>query len=298
MDEQLSLISHVKAFFTNQAVKRILNYTLPSISSVLLSLSSLSWWCLGLGIGFFIINLFTMSKYAKIEEEEHKNGLIRTLFSRDKSDLFRAYSKVTEENCRRLFSSLPHFDANHEAIDWGWIEKRGDELCDAVYQFVRSIAKSGDDFAVSIIFKKGSTSNYMYSMTSRIKPNSTDNPKMYRTWISEAEANGKYYKTLLDESFSKTKICVNQAEVKECIKDHPEKFSQFIAIPIIWPNGTTIGLLQIAVYSESIIFEKKKDLKRLCDTYLHQGRQLMILTDCISSVDNDGKGELSKNMVA
>ena len=154
----------------------------------------------------------------------------------------------------------------------------------AIYNFIDKIAEKGSGFAVSIIFKKVEDSARGYTMSSRYAPHNPPRPKIYRAFIREEQAEGKFYKSLLDKGFTEPVILADEQAVKANFKDNADDYSQFIALPISCTGGNTIGILQIAVYKGNLISPKIEELKRLCNTYFDLGSTAMLLTDKVENV--------------
>lgn len=122
-------------------------------------------------------------------------------------------------------------------------------------------------------------------MLSRRAFDASHTPRIYRSFISNAEANGFYYKKFIDNKPTRPTILMNNKEIKkEFINCRDVEYSQYVALPISCAGNNIIGMLQIVGYNGSKISNDKREIEKICDNYLMTSINLMILSDKTENV--------------
>ncbi len=233
-----------------------------------------------------LLHIIALTIYGVIDER-HKKQLEHLERSIEKApkelnnmgDLLHTFNKVILDNANKLYGMVQNKKGHSDIVNWDWMQSRGDDICDAIYNFIKKIAESGNNFSVSMMFKKVKNGVQGYTMMSRSSNNASHTPKAYRNFIPEAEVVNSYYKKIFDENPSRPKILLNKKEIEENFVDiNGINYSQYIALPISC-KGKIIGLIQIVAYDNSLVASTKSELLRLCDDYFAIAQSTILLSD-------------------
>lgn len=285
----------MKKFFFNIITKSILLTVLPLIYSLVFpyALSAdisevVKNTCVWVSVISLIIHIIVLIVYG-IDESNRKSKidkieLIETEINHAKK-IIEISNKVVRDNAN-MFHELVLSKKGHSDIeDWHLLEAKGDEICRAVYNMLEDISETGSDFSVSMMFRKLEKGVNGYTMLSRIATDTGHNPRSYRNFISESEAQGFYYKKIFDDKPTSPDILHNKREIKKHFKESKAlNYSQYIAVPITCKNNKMVGILQIVAYNNSIIAKDKKKLQRLSNQYFALCATLMLLCDKYENV--------------
>lgn len=237
-------------------------------------------------IVLFILHIISLIWYGVVEHRQNKS-LIELENTKEKSPkevialstLLQKYSKIIKDNSDKLYEKIKKQKGHSDVVDWQWMQAKGDEICEVLYNFVKKTAEKGNDFSVSIMFRMLKNNDAGFTMLSRSSNDAAHTPRSYRNFILETEATGTYYKHIFDTNPTRPQILMNKKEVEKHFENVGEiKYSQFIALPIAC-QGKTVGILQIAAYNNSIISEQKSEIERFCNNYFSIAANTMLLTD-------------------
>ncbi len=241
-----------------------------------------------LSIITILLHIIAIIIYGRIEMNQ-KNQIENTGKERNEQKsvkkMLQIVNKVVRDNAN-MFHELVYQKKGHSDIqDWHLMENKGDEICTAIYQMVAETAEDGKDFSVSMMFKKVENGVNGYTMLSRISNENGHNPRSYRNFVSEIEAEGFYYKKIFDESPTRPQILANKREISKNFQDSTAlNYSQYIALPITCKNNKIVGILQIVSYNDCKIAKDKKELARLSNEYFSVYATLMLLCDKYENV--------------
>ena len=283
----------MKKFFANTIIKSIVFLILPLAYTTMFSVaisgtidSSTKNDLIVWSIITLILHIVVLIIYG-VNEERQKKQLKQMEISIEKAPkelnnvgaLLHTFNKVILDNANELYSMVQNRKGHSDIINWNWMQSRGDDICDAMYSFIKKIAENGDSFSVSMMFKRVKNNVPGYTMMSRSSNNACHTPKSYRNFVSETEVANTYYKKVFDENPSRPKILLNKKEIEENFTDiNGIGYSQYIALPISC-KGKTIGIIQVVAYDESIIANTKSELTRLCNDYFAIAQSTMLLSD-------------------
>lgn len=294
----------LKEFFYNIIVKSILLTVLPLIYSFLLpfalSISNENEHIFSIENGFLfrlsifliIIHIIFLVIYGKKESEKNKRISDFEIANKKApkevsaiSDLLKKYNKVIKDNSDKLYDYVYSEHGHSDVVDWQWMQSKGDEICEEVHKFLKVIAEKGDVFSVSIMFRKKQGDKQGYTMMSRDSSDAaTHSPKSYRNFVSEEEALNTFYKWIFDERPTMPQILMNKKEIKDRFAGIGDvDYSQYIGIPISC-KGRVVGILQIVAYNDTVITNKKNEMKRLCNNYFSIAANSILLTDKVENV--------------
>ncbi len=233
-----------------------------------------------------LLHIIALIVYGVIDERQKKQleHLERSIEKAPKElnnmgDLLHTFNKVILDNANKLYGMVQNKKGHSDIVNWDWMQSRGDDICDAIYNFIKKIAERGSNFSVSMMFKKVKNGVQGYTMMSRSSNNASHIPKAYRNFVPETEVLNSYYKKIFDENPSRPKILLNKKEIEENFVDiNGINYSQYIALPISC-KGKIIGLIQIVAYDESLVASTKSELLRLCDDYFVIAQSTILLSD-------------------
>ncbi len=284
----------IKNFFQHTAIKSIILTILPLVYSSLFGYiinpsldENITKKLIIVMILIFVVHIIALIIYGRIEHREKKQ-LEEFNTSKDKLPMelegirnyLQTLNKVSADNANSLYDTIKNEKGHSDIKNWHWIESKGDDLCTAVYNLLIKIAEKGDDFAVSMLFKKVENGVNGITMMSRHAKNWGHTPRIYRGFISNADADGYYYKKLFDNSPTRPQVLINKAEIRREFKDCGDiPYSQYVALPISCKGNKMIGILQISAYNDSIIAQNKEKLKKICNDYFSICTTLMLLSD-------------------
>ena len=282
-------------FFKNIVVKLIILTILPLVYSLSFPQAFTSGmaqnikerWII-VSCATLILHILALVWYGKNEEKQNKE-IANVSKNRNELNsakvLINVINKVIRDNAN-MFHELVYNKKGHSDIqDWHIMENKGDEICKVVYEMVVANAEKGLDFSVSMMFKKVENGTKGFTMLSRISYDIGHNPRTYRNFLPEVEADGFYYKEIFDKSPTKPQILSNRKEIEKNFKDSAAlNYSQYIALPITCKNNKIVGILQIVSYNESRIAKNKKELFRLSNEYFSACATLMLLCDKYENV--------------
>ena len=281
---------------SNPITKSIIMVIIPTAYSTLFSLaitdiidSPLKGKLIAGSIFLFLVHIVLLILYGRYEHKQ-KNYLneLEKLKSKKEGayeelktvcDLLSAYNKTILDNANHLYEHIFSKKGHCNIEDWNWMASKGDELCKAIYDFVKSHAVQGNKFAVSMIFKRVENKQNGYTMMSRTSYETSHVPKSYRSFVPEKDAKNSYYKKVIESNPSRPQILLNKKEIKKHFANSTEQdYSQFIALPISC-KGKTIGIIQIVGYENSFLSKDRTDIEELCNSYLSIATNIMLLTD-------------------
>ena len=201
------------------------------------------------------------------------------------ADLLKKYNKVIKDNADKVYEYVRSDHGHSDVIDWQWMESKGDEICEELHKFLKSVSERGDVFSVSIMFAKEKNGKQGFTMMSRDSSDAaTHIPHSYRNFVSVDEAEGTYYKSIFDDRPTTAQILMNKREIKrKFINIGDVDYSQFVAVPISC-KGKVVGVLQIAAYNDTIISNNLSEMKRLCNNYFSIAANAILLTDKVENV--------------
>ena len=285
------MFDFLKRFFKHIIVKSIILTILPAAYTTIFSIAfnnndKIRRNLIILAIACTVFHIIALVSYGWIE---NKNRIKLDELLRDKDtapkeiealeSLLNSYETSIYDNADRMYKTIHASQGHSEIVDWGWIEKIGDKICESIFIFLEKISPQGCRLAVSIILRKVSNSVSGYTMSSRRASENGYTPALYKDFVSEKEAEDKFYHKLITKSPGKPTVLHNKREIKKHFKDRVDEYSQYIAIPIECSGRKTIGILQVAVYAGPSILHDPKELDRIVNNYLDLGSKIMLLAD-------------------
>ncbi len=283
----------MKKFFLNTITKSLIFLLLPLVYTTMFSFylsdavkASAKTNLLVWSIITLLLHMAILVVYGLVEDRQ-KNELQDLKTSTEKApkevmsvgSLLHTFNKVILDNANELYDMVRNKKGHSDILNWGWMQSRGDDICDAIYNFVTKIAEVGNHFSVSMMFKMVQNGVAGFTMLSRSSNNACHMPKSYRSFVSEAEVGNTYYKKVFDENPSRPKILLNKKEIQNNFADINDiKYSQYIALPISC-KGKTIGVIQIVAYDDSVLAHTRTELNRLCNDYFAIAQSAMLLSD-------------------
>ncbi len=197
------------------------------------------------------------------ENEEYKHKLV--VNSNDsKATAFTLIDEIVSGTADNLYQEIKRIknDEHTEIIDWSMIETYCDKICKTLFDYITGIAKKGNLFSVSIIFKMKKGTKEGYFMPSR-SYSDKHTPKMYRNFEPKEQYENYCFHTLFENASTKYKIYMNTEELKQDFENYKPDHSQYIGIPICCTGGKKIALIQVVAYRDSLISDSKESLKSL-----------------------------------
>ena len=237
-----------------------------------------------------VLDIIAITYYYKIEHKI-QNEYTSTECLRHELEQAKTAIRVANNSVREnahMFHDLVFRKKGHSDVqDWRLLELKGSEICKAVHDMVKKLAKSGSRFSVSIMFKMYHNGVHGYTMLARSAPDDMAyTPDSYHSFIPETQADGYFYKKIFDSQIKKSIVLANKREIRRNFKDVSKDkadYSQFIAVPISCKGNKVVGILQIAALEDSIIAEKA-ELKKLAEEYFSLYATLMLLCDKYENV--------------
>ncbi len=275
--------------YTKSLILTILPLIYPSLFFYALSITSdtsLKENLIGSSVFLAILHIIALFYYGYTENKQSKS-LNRLINIKEKSpkevqassSLLQKYSKIIRDNADKLYDVIKDKKGHSDIADWQWMRSNGDELCSELHRFIKTIAEKGNEFSVSMMFRMSSNNENGFTMLSRASDDAAHIPYSYRKFVSERDAEGSYYKELLDSNPTRPKILINKRDVEKKFKGIGDKnYSQYIALPISC-KGKAIGLLQITAYNNSVLSTQEAEIKRFCNDYFSIAANAMLLTD-------------------
>lgn len=278
----------LKKFFLNVVTKSIVLSILPSIyASMIPELilgRTLVKWQKDLFVFTFFLHIIALIAYGVVEQKQ-KNLVEKSEKNYNEvktaKRILITVNKILTDTSNYIHELVSTKKAHSYIVDWHLMENMGDQVCEAAYRALEKVAEKGEEFSVSIMFKRVENNVHGYTMLSRMAhDNNSHRPKSYRGFVSEEDAEGSYYKKIFDSAPTSARILPTRAEIeRNFVECNDVKFSQYIAIPITCKHNRMVGLLQIVAYDKSIIATNKKVLKALCNDYFSVFANLMLLCD-------------------
>lgn len=272
---------------------------LPIVYTIMFAVTSVNGSSIVLVIGIFIalIHIIEIIGYC-LYDNEHKNDAINNSVDVYKQKLeaidglCNEAEKIIALNADYLYDFIKQHKDHSIVKDIHFLQERADRICDAVFRYIISTAKSGQFFAVSIMFMEkrvirsadGTESiRKYYQMIGRKSNYSISSPKSLRNFITEEEAKDYYYKKIFDESKHSYRILPKKKDIDREFKNSKDlDYSQYVGIPIFCKDRI-IAILQIVAYDNSVISREKKELRSICDNYLTTFANLFLLSDKIEN---------------
>lgn len=282
-------------FFHNIIVKNILLTILPIIYTTLVSIcfSNFSDVLLTWSIISFVLHMVLLILYGYKEAQQKKEYKKTEMLIKKTEAVTKAYKEADEfiqDNADMLYQLVYNKKGHSEVENWDLLRTKGDIICNSVFELVRNVAEKGNDFAISIIFRRIKDNKSEYTMLSRKTNFNSYKPEMYRNFISDEKAKDTFYKKIFDESPRKPQILKDKRKIKEKFAmSNDIEYSQYIGFPIFC-KSKIVAILQIVSYKESLIANNEKALKRLCDDYISLFANLFLLSDKLENVQQIIKG--------
>ena len=289
----------ISNFLNNLIVKTILLTVLPIAYGVFFPLSIENkdkWknWNLILFVCIFlvIVHIILIVKYTRAEKRQSEivksNEKTPHELKRLKK-IMKLANKIISDNSTKLYSIVKR-DSLHrihsDIIDWNWMQAKGDEIVNTAYEIIKDVSEFGNEFSVSIILKKREDNIDGFTMLSRCVYSDIHTPRIYRSFISNSDADKYFYKQLIDSKPTRPKILMDTREIEGKFQEYGTvKYRQYIAIPIACSGNNTIGILQIVGYNKSIISKDRKKIEELCDQYFMTLVNLLVLSDKSENID-------------
>ena len=197
-----------------------------------------------------------------------------------------AITSLCREDCTqiRTYADSIHQKVNSkvghaEITDWEKVQSYCNSICRIVYNFIQEIAHCGNQFSVSVFFKRSNNGILEYNMLSRVSYD-RHNPASYNTFRSEEDVKFFHFKKLFDKCITRASILPTKDAIRAAFTDcDGVNYSQYIGIPVACTGNKMIAILQIVSYNDSIIASSEKEIQELVDNYLSTYANLILLAD-------------------
>ena len=193
-------------------------------------------------------------------------------------------SSLIKELADALYEKVIAKVGHVEITDWARIKNNCDTVCRIVFEFLKGIALKGDQFSVSVFFKRTGVRGNEYNMISRISYDN-HNPASYNVFRAEEEVKSYYYKRLFDDQITRPAILCSKEEIEVAFYNcDGVNYSQYVAIPVACLGNKMIAILQIVSYNDSVIAKDRKSIQKVVDDYLSAYANLILLADKVENV--------------
>ena len=265
----------------NLIIKTVILALLPVIigilGSITVSTPSLIWFIItGIMILLYIFYLIGNCFYERTQKKHESWHDAITKLCRADCTLIKSFA---DSIYKMVNSKIGHA----EIADWATVKNHCDIICNIVYDFIRSTALRGDEFSVSVFFKRTLNEENQYIMLSRTSYDN-HNPASYNVFRTEEEVKSYYYKRLFDEARTWPAILSTKETIHSAFYNcDGVDYSQYVGIPIACLGNKMIANLQIVSYNDSLIAKNKEDIQKLVDDYLWVYANLILLADKVEN---------------
>lgn len=172
-----------------------------------------------------------------------------------------------------------------EVQDWVTVESYFDDVCKALYDFLKEICETGNNLSVSIVCKVMQNGTNGFYMASQYGHN-LNRPGMYRNFVDEEDAKDKLYCKIINSNNIDFQVCASKRDVKKKFDKSPtdKNYSQYIGIPIYCSGKKIIALLQIVAYDNTKISSDKRKLREIANQYCVFFSNLGLLINKIENI--------------
>lgn len=265
----------------NLIIKTVILALLPVIIGILGSITvatpSLKWFIItGSMILLYVLYLIGNCIYER-RQKRHENwyGAI--------TKLCRADCTLIKSSADSIYKMVNSRIGHAEISDWKTVKSQCDQICNTVYDFIQSTALKGNEFSVSVFFKRKVNDKNQYTMLSRTSYDN-HNPASYNVFREEDEVKSYYYKSLFDKAITRPAILVSKEAIQSAFFNcDGVDYSQYVGIPIACLGNKMIAILQIVSYHDSLIGKNKKEIQKLIDDYLWAYANFILLADKVEN---------------
>lgn len=277
----------MRNFFKNVIVKTIFISTLPfSLGIFFDNYTKSTGWKVGLILAA-VLYVAADVWYAWEEYKEQKDLRQHRMDEQERECdklMISLANELARENADKLYAHVKKTKDHSEIADWDMIHFQGDKICEKLLEIVKKTAKQGDDFSVSIMFRKFENGASGYTMSSRKATLRTHTPKSYRAFVREADAKGYHYHRLFKQQPSEPDVLFSKADIKKHFKDSTAlKYTQYVGIPISCTGNKMVGLIQILAYGHSRIADTREELTRYANEFYNACATFMLLCDKVEN---------------
>ncbi len=265
----------------NLIIKTVILALLPVIIGIFgsIAVSTLSLkWCIITGIMILLYTLYLIGNcfYERKQKKHESWHDAITNLCREDCTLVKAYA---DSIYKLVNSKIGHA----EISNWSIVKNHCDAICKIVYNFIQSTALKGNEFSVSVFFRRTLGGENQYIMLSRTSYDN-HNPASYNVFRTEEEVKSYYYKRLFDEAITRPAILSGKEAIRAVFYNcDGVDYSQYIGIPVACLGNKMIAILQIVSYNNSLIAKNKEEIQKLVDDYLWGYANLVLLADKVEN---------------
>ena len=285
--------------------------TLISTLGIIMTIEALSvfknffiYLTLGLLISFIVLVIY----YAKLEKNEQaefnklENKNEELLADIDKlkttitsitnllntnNAIVTSFVSIIEPWTTNINKIANDIRANGRANEKDWdYEKICTDICVGCRNTIKQFSPDSNDTDIAVGFVKFYTENEKeyVKMVAHSSPQ-TAKPDIFDVQESLTECNYQYAK-LIREKTRNIFALESTERIKQCFyKKHPEtdleKYTQYIAIPILCSKNKSLGVLQVTTKYGHKIMDSEIDLRIFGETYITPFVELLILVEKI-----------------
>ncbi len=250
------------------------------LGSIAIAFPNIVWYlATGILIMLYVLYLWGNCLYEKKQKVYQEWFDSITKLCREECSLVKAFADSIHQKVR---SKVGHT----EVTDWPTLKRNCDIICKVVYEFIQNIALSGNQFSVSVFFKRMNEGKNEYNMLSRVSYDN-HNPASYNVFRSEEEVSKYFYKKMFDEAKTRPTIFPTKQEIEAAFYNcDGVNYSQYIGIPVACLGNRMIAILQIVSYNNSLIAKTRDDIEKMVDDYLCTYANLILLADKVENATN------------
>lgn len=201
-----------------------------------------------------------------------------------------ATTKLCREDCSLIksFADSLHKKINQkighaEIENWEILKNHCDNICKIIYEFIQSVSLKGEQFSVSVFFKRTVDGNDEFKMISRVSYDN-HNPASYDVFKTADEIKNYYYYKIFAEKRTRPSILSTKSEIQVAFYNcDGVNYSQYVGIPVACLGNKMIALLQIVSYNDSVIAKDTASIQKLVDDYLCTYANLILLADKVEN---------------
>lgn len=256
-------------------------------SGFAITFSSIGWWI----ITFVLVVLYALYLWGNCVYEKAQKDTETRIEELKKElqiskDSKTAITKLCREDCTliksfadSLHNKVKEKIGHAEITDWDSVGSHCDTICKIVFDFIRNIALQGDEFSVSVFFKRTVNDENEYNMLSRTSYDK-HNPASYKVFRPEKEVEHYYFKKLFDQAKTRPAILPTKEAIKIAFHNcDGVDYSQYVGIPVACLGNKMIAILQIVSYGDSLIAKNEKTIEKIVNDYLCTYANLILLAD-------------------
>lgn len=206
------------------------------------------------------------STIAKLNLENQRLSRERSNFRNELIDI----STISRDTSHDL-NKIAHQITENGTIDLGvWnYSKSCHNICTCAYNMIQKISLKNAGFAVSYIQKEEENGKSFLEMSAN--EGTPDDPEIKGARQPIENLSNYYYAQLFLSRNASVVALPTPEEISKRFyfpKSDGNKYSQYIAVPVMCSNHKMIGLLQIAALKNSIIAETEQELIAIANDYL------------------------------